>query len=91
MLIIYDLCGSMVIDIQSPHGLMLGWPLCSLGAGAKYRISHDWYDSEFNYRSGQLCTLDEKFNVQNIKQSTEIFCFTRDRLKLRNGLTLLLT
>ena len=35
-LIIYNLCGSMVIYIQSPHGLMLGWPLCSLGAGVTY-------------------------------------------------------
>ena len=55
-LIVYDLCGSMVINIQSPHGLMSGWPLYSLGVGAKYQIMHDWYVSEFNYRSRQFCT-----------------------------------
>ena len=35
-LIFHDPCGSMVIHIQSPHGLIHSWPLCSLGAGAKY-------------------------------------------------------
>ena len=79
----------MVIYIQSPHGFLRGWPLCSLGAGAKYRISHCWSVSEFNYRSGQFC-LNEEFNVQNIKQSAQIFCFTSDILNLRNGITSLL-
>ena len=59
----------MVIYIQSPHGLMRGWPLCSLGAGAKYRISHCWSISEFNYRSGQFCTLNEEFKCP--KYTTE--------------------
>ena len=57
----------MVIYIQSPHDLMRGWPLCSLGSGAKYRISHDWYVSEFNYRSGQFCTSNEELKCTKYK------------------------
>ena len=37
------------------------------------------------------CALQiNNLNVQNIKQSAEILCFTSDILNLRNGLTLLL-
>ena len=67
LLIVYDLCGSMVIYIQSPHGLMRSWPMCSLGAGAKYWISHCCQVSEFNYRSGQLCTSNEEVKCPKYK------------------------
>ena len=46
---------------------MHGWPLCSLGAGAKYWISHCWYVPEFNYRSWQFCTLNKEFKCPKYK------------------------
>ena len=42
-------------------------PLCSMGAGAKYQISHGWYVSEFNSRSGEFCTSNEEFKCPKYK------------------------
>ena len=64
-LIVYELCGSVVFYIPSPQGWMLGWPLCSLGAGV--RIFYCCQVSEFNYRSGQLCTSNEEFKCPKYK------------------------
>ena len=73
----------MVIYIQSPHGLMSGWPLCSLGAGAKYRISHIWYVSEFNYRCGQFCTSNEEFKCPKYKTEYTIILLDKRYIELK--------
>ena len=62
-----SLCGSVVIYPQLPHWWICGLPLCSLRAGDKYRISQGWYVSEYNYRSGEFCTINEEFKCPKYK------------------------
>ena len=68
-LIVYELCGSVVIYQQSPHGQLRGWSLFSLGAGVKSRISYYCYvSSEFKYRFDHCALKVTNSNVQKIKQ-----------------------
>ena len=68
----------MVIYIQSPHGLMRGWPVCSLGAGAKYQYRTTGTSPNLIIGLGSFALQLTNLNVLNIKQSAQIFCFTSD-------------
>ena len=86
-LIVYELCGSVVIYIQShTGGCAVG---CCVHWGHVLHIEYRTADKSPNLIIGlSRCALKmENLNVQNIKQSAQIFCFASDILNLRNGLT----
>ena len=89
ILIVYEPCGSMVIYPQSPQdncvvGCCISWQQV---LSIKFRTA---VTAPQNLIIGlDHCALKlMNLNVQNIKQSALLFCFTSDILKLRNVLTL---